>query len=70
MVDVGSRRISVTTAKKVLLIMAETGRSAREIVEERDWWMCEDVAKHEAAVDDVLAKFPKQVEEYRALGRK
>ena len=57
--------ISAKMAKDVLATMRETGRAPRAIVEEDGLAQVTDSAALEAIVRDVVAKSPKQVEQYR-----
>jgi aspartyl-tRNA(Asn)/glutamyl-tRNA(Gln) amidotransferase subunit B len=58
--------ISGRIAKEVFEAMTETGKGAREIVEEKGLKQVSDTGALEAIIDDVLAASPQQLEQYRA----
>jgi aspartyl-tRNA(Asn)/glutamyl-tRNA(Gln) amidotransferase subunit B len=58
--------ISSNIAKEVFEAMWSTGRTAEEVVEEKGLRQITDTSAIEAAVDEVLAANPKEVEAYRA----
>jgi aspartyl-tRNA(Asn)/glutamyl-tRNA(Gln) amidotransferase subunit B len=59
--------ISISVAQeKVLGEMVATGRPAKTVVEEKGLAQVSDAGALDAAVDAVIAKFPKQVEQFRA----
>jgi aspartyl-tRNA(Asn)/glutamyl-tRNA(Gln) amidotransferase subunit B len=57
--------ISGRIAKDVFAAMVETGKPAKTIVEEKGLQQITDTGPIEAAADDVIAKNPKQVEQYK-----
>ena len=67
MVDAGE--LSNNAAKDVFAEMFRTGRSPREVAQEKGLIQVQDTGAVEAAVDAVLAANPGEVEKYRA-GRK
>jgi len=58
--------ISSNIAKEVFEAMWATGKTAEEVVEEKGLRQITDTAAIEAAVDEVLAANPREVEAYRA----
>jgi aspartyl-tRNA(Asn)/glutamyl-tRNA(Gln) amidotransferase subunit B len=62
LVDGGT--ITHTTAKEVLEIMFETGRSAADIVDEKGLAQISDTGALEALVDKVLSESPQEVQTY------
>ncbi|HUU42879.1 MAG TPA: Asp-tRNA(Asn)/Glu-tRNA(Gln) amidotransferase subunit GatB [Planctomycetota bacterium] len=64
---VAARTVSISVAQeKVFPAMTETGKSARAIVEEQGLAQVSDAGALDAAVDAVIAKFPKEVADYRS----
>jgi aspartyl-tRNA(Asn)/glutamyl-tRNA(Gln) amidotransferase subunit B len=57
--------ISGRIAKSVFEEMYRTGKKAGEIVKEKGWVQVTDTSAIEKAVDEILAKNPKEVEEYK-----
>ena len=57
--------ISGRIAKDVFAAMVETGKPAKTIVEEKGLRQITDTGPIEAAADEVIAKNPKQVEQYK-----
>ena len=57
--------ISGRIAKDVFAAMVETGKPAKTIVEEKGLQQITDTGPIEAAADEVIAKNPKQVEQYK-----
>ena len=57
--------ISGRIAKDVFAAMVETGKPAKAIVEEKGLQQITDTGPIEAAADEVIAKNPKQVEQYK-----
>ena len=57
--------ISGKIAKSVFEEMYRTGKKAEEIVKEKGWVQVTDTSAIEKAVDEILAKNPKEVEEYK-----
>jgi len=57
---------SSTASSTVLAEMIESGKSAREIVEEKGLAQVSDVSALDATVDAVIRKFPREVEQFRS----
>jgi aspartyl-tRNA(Asn)/glutamyl-tRNA(Gln) amidotransferase subunit B len=57
--------ISGKIAKSVFEEMYRTGKEAGEIVKEKGWVQVTDTSAIEKAVDEILAKNPKEVDEYK-----
>ncbi len=57
--------ISGKIAKSVFEEMYRTGKKAEEVVKEKGWVQVTDTSAIEKTVDEVLAKNPKEVEEYK-----
>jgi aspartyl-tRNA(Asn)/glutamyl-tRNA(Gln) amidotransferase subunit B len=57
--------ISNTAGRRVFQLMAESGRSAAELVEEHGLAQVRDDAQLEGWVDSVVARFPDEVSRYR-----
>lgn len=65
MVMVFHEKLSSTGAKVVLKEMAETGLHPEQITKEKNLGQISDTAELESAVDEVVAKNPKTVEDYK-----
>src|SRR5690606_34602799 len=63
---VAAGTISATMGRKVFARMAETGRTAGEIVEAEGLAQVSDEARLEQWADEVLAAYPGELERYRA----
>jgi aspartyl/glutamyl-tRNA(Asn/Gln) amidotransferase, B subunit len=59
-------KISGKQAKEVLIEMCASGKSAGAIVEERGLVQLSDTGLIDSAIDEVIAKSPAQLEQYRA----
>jgi aspartyl-tRNA(Asn)/glutamyl-tRNA(Gln) amidotransferase subunit B len=59
-------KISGKQAKEVLIEMCASGKSAGAIVEERGLVQLSDAGLIDSAIDEVMAKSPAQLEQYRA----
>jgi aspartyl-tRNA(Asn)/glutamyl-tRNA(Gln) amidotransferase subunit B len=57
--------ISGRIAKSVFEEMYQTGKKAAEIVKEKGWVQVTDTSAIERTVEEVIAKHPKEVEEYK-----
>ena len=57
--------ISGKIAKSVFEEMYRTGKKAEEIVKEKGWVQVTDTSAIEKTIEEILAKNPKEVEEYR-----
>lgn len=57
--------ISGRIAKSVFEEMYHTGKTAEEVVKEKGWVQMTDTSAIEKAIDEILAKNPKEVEEYK-----
>src|SRR5581483_10051108 len=64
LIDAGS--ISGKIAKDVLIKMYETGKSAKEVVEDLGGGQINDAAKLEQIITEVIAANPKQLEQYKS----
>jgi aspartyl-tRNA(Asn)/glutamyl-tRNA(Gln) amidotransferase subunit B len=64
LVDEG--KISGKQAKEVLIEMFATGKAAAAVVAERGLVQLSDAGEIDAAIDEVMAKNPAQLEQYRA----
>ena len=62
---VNSGAISGNAGKAVLAEMANTGKRARQVVEEKGLVQISDESALKEAVEQVLAEHPKEVERYR-----
>ena len=60
------KTISNNIAKKVFALMSESTKTADEIIEEQGLKQVTDTGAIEAWVDDVIAKNPKQVEQFKS----
>ena len=60
------KTISNNIAKKVFALMTESTKTADEIIEEQGLKQVTDTGAIEAWVDDVIAKNPKQVEQFKS----
>lgn len=58
--------VSGTMAKQILFEVIDTGKPPEEIVKEKGFIQISDVSEIEKAVDDVIAKHPKEVERFKA----
>ena len=58
--------ISATMGRRVFMRMAETGRTAADIVEAEGLAQVSDEAQIEQWADEVLAAYPAELERYRA----
>jgi aspartyl-tRNA(Asn)/glutamyl-tRNA(Gln) amidotransferase subunit B len=65
MVMVFHRKLSSTNAKIVLKEMAETGLHPSQIVKEKELEQTSDIEEISRAVDEIIAKNPKAVEDYK-----
>jgi aspartyl-tRNA(Asn)/glutamyl-tRNA(Gln) amidotransferase subunit B len=57
--------ISGKIAKSVFEEMYRTGKMAEEVVKEKGWVQVTDTSAIEKAIEEILAKYPKEVEEYK-----
>jgi aspartyl-tRNA(Asn)/glutamyl-tRNA(Gln) amidotransferase subunit B len=58
--------VSGTMAKSIIFEVIDTGKPPEEIVKEKGFIQISDVSEIEKAVDDVIAKHPKEVERFKA----
>jgi len=65
-----NKTISGKIAKDVLPIMFETGKPAKEIVEEKGWVQLTDTTAIESIVDQVIQANPSSVSDFRAGKKK
>lgn len=63
---IADKTISNNIAKKVFLLMVEKGQSADEIIESEGLKQVTDTGAIEGWVDEVIAKNPKQAEQFKA----
>lgn len=66
MVMIFHQKLSSTAAKTVLKVMAETGLHPEAIAKEKNLWQVSDTGELGKAVQEILAKNPKAVEDYKS----